>query len=291
MSNDSLAKQIVGWLFETGAIRVSPADNPFWYTSGLIGPYYVNTHFLYGSERQANDLLDLIDRNKDDQLVCATLVRAALWENYQADAVFRQVTDALVQYIRQHLSWEQYDGFCGGERRDWFFSLLPAEILGKPHFLIYKDQAVVSSGVEAPAFAKDLSGQKLLHISDLITEASSYLRAWIPALQSRGAVMPETLTIVDRKQGGFEALRQQRVTMHSLVQIDQQLFAEAKAQGYLSAEQTELVEGYLADPFASMRSFIIEHPEFLQRAQAEGGKARERAERLLQQDLYRLPQS
>lgn len=288
MSNSSLAKQIVGWLFQTGAIRVSPADHPFWYTSGLIGPYYVNTHFLYGSERQANTLLELIDQNKHDELACARLVRTALWENYRADAVFRQVTDALVQHIRQSLAWEQSDGFCGGERRDWFFSLLPAELLEKPHYLIFKDQTVVKSGADAPAFVGDLSGQRLLHISDLITEASSYLRAWLPALQSRGASMPETLTIVDRKQGGLEALRQQQVQMHSLVQIDSQLFAEAEAQGYLAAEQVELVEGYLADPFASMRAFIIEHPEFLERALAEGGKSRERAERLLQQDLYRL---
>ncbi len=291
MSKSSLAKQIVGWLFQTGAIRVSPADHPFWYTSGLIGPYYVNTHFLYGSEQQANALLNLIDQNKHDQLTCSTLVRTALWENYRSDTVFQQVTDALVQYIRQNLAWEQYDGFCGGERRDWFFSLLPAELLGKPHFLIYKDQAVVTSGAEAPLFATDLSGQRLLHISDLITEASSYLRAWIPALQSRGASMTETLTIVDRKQGGFEALRQQQVEMQSLVQIDSQLFAEAKAQGYLTTEQAELVEGYLSDPFASMRTFIMEHPEFLEQALADGGKSRERAERLVQQDLYRLPQA
>jgi len=33
----------VSWLFETNALKIAPAEKPFWYTSGLIGPYYINT--------------------------------------------------------------------------------------------------------------------------------------------------------------------------------------------------------------------------------------------------------
>lgn len=288
MSKQELASKIVGWLFQTGAIRVSPADRPFWYTSGLIGPYYVNTHFLYGSEQKANQLLSQMDQGKDDPLACTKLVRAALWENYHADAVFRQVTDALVQYIKENFVWQNMDSISGGERRDWFFSMLPAEILGKPHLNIFKDQQVVQITAAAAALVDDLRGQRVLHISDLITEASSYLRAWIPALANRGAIMADTLTIVDRQQGGGEALRQAGIAMQSLVQINRALFQEAKAQGFLSGEQFQLVEGYLSDPFHSMRDFLLQTPEFLQNALSADPKTRERAERLLAQDLYQL---
>lgn len=47
---------IVSWLFETDAVRVCPEGQPFWYTSGKLGPFYINTQFLYGSEEAANAL-------------------------------------------------------------------------------------------------------------------------------------------------------------------------------------------------------------------------------------------
>jgi len=33
---------------------------------------------------------------------------------------------------------------------------------------------------------KELNGESVLHIADLITEASSYERAWIPAIKNNG---------------------------------------------------------------------------------------------------------
>ena len=37
---------LVSYLFKTNAFKVCSENNPFWYTSGLIGPYFINTHFL-----------------------------------------------------------------------------------------------------------------------------------------------------------------------------------------------------------------------------------------------------
>lgn len=288
MFDDQLAAKIVGWLFETGAIRVSPADRPFWYTSGLIGPYYVNTHFLYGSEQQANQLLALMDEQRHDPVACTRAVRASLWENYRSDAIFHQVTDALVATLRASAGFEQVTAISGGERRDWFFSLLPAELLGLPHLTIFKDQQVVQISGESVSVVDDLAGQRVFHVSDLITEASSYLRAWIPALTTRNAQMLSTLTIVDRRQGGAEALSQAGVAMQSLVQIDEALFLEAQAQGYLTPEQYQLVSNYLADPFGSMRQFLLDCPEFLQQALSADAKTQARAQLLVDQDLYHL---
>ena len=60
---------IVSYLFETNALKICPDNKPFWYTSGKIGPYYINTHFLYGSEKDAVDLLKFIDSEKENTLV------------------------------------------------------------------------------------------------------------------------------------------------------------------------------------------------------------------------------
>ena len=52
---------LVSYLFETNAIRFCEENKPFWYTSGKIGPYFINTHFVYGSEKDAVELLAFID--------------------------------------------------------------------------------------------------------------------------------------------------------------------------------------------------------------------------------------
>ena len=52
--------KLMSLLFETNAFKICEENKPFWYTSGKIGPYFVNTHFLYGSENDANELLDFI---------------------------------------------------------------------------------------------------------------------------------------------------------------------------------------------------------------------------------------
>ena len=52
---------LMSYLFETNAIRFCAENKPFWYTSGKIGPYFINTHFLYGSEKEASEFLSYID--------------------------------------------------------------------------------------------------------------------------------------------------------------------------------------------------------------------------------------
>ena len=44
---------IISYLFETNAIKFCEENKPFWYTSGKIGPYFINTHFVYGNENDA----------------------------------------------------------------------------------------------------------------------------------------------------------------------------------------------------------------------------------------------
>ena len=52
---------IMSYLFETKAVKFCEENKPFWYTSGKIGPYFINTHFLYGNEQMATEFLSFID--------------------------------------------------------------------------------------------------------------------------------------------------------------------------------------------------------------------------------------
>ena len=52
-------------LLDTQALRLAPPGEVFWYTSGTVGPYYLNAHYLYGGPAAATELLSFTDANKE----------------------------------------------------------------------------------------------------------------------------------------------------------------------------------------------------------------------------------
>ena len=110
----------------------------------------------------------------------------------------------MLDFLRNNIYTGNIDYVSGGERRDWFFSLMGAKKLGKPHITIYKDMSAVITEDGETREAESISGARVLHIADLVTEASSYERAWIPAIKNICGRMTSTVVIVDRMQGGSE---------------------------------------------------------------------------------------
>ncbi|MDD4189350.1 MAG: orotate phosphoribosyltransferase, partial [Eubacteriales bacterium] len=127
-----LNKDLVNWIFETDAIKVAEPDKPFWYTSGTIGPYYVNTHYLYGGEEKAGKMLALIEGAKNEPLSCTGKVLENEIENYKNDTIYKAVIDRMISFAKEYIGSENFDFISGGERRDWFFSVIAAHLLRKP---------------------------------------------------------------------------------------------------------------------------------------------------------------
>ncbi len=179
---------IMSYLFETNAIRFCEENKPFWYTSGQIGPYFINTHFVFGSEAEGVALLGFIDECLNDRVSLPGNVFRRCLEQYNSNSIYNDVINCMKQYIEENVDVSEIDYVSGGERRDWFFSNMIAFLLNKPHISIFKDlSAVVSdSNFEHSEPVSDLNGKKVLHVADLITVASSYLRAWIPAVKNLG---------------------------------------------------------------------------------------------------------
>jgi len=273
-----MENSIIQWLFLTNAIQVSPENHPFWYTSGKLGPYYINTHYLYGSKADAEDLLKFIEECSLDKLSCPARLFSIMNHQFETNRIFQSVMDLLIEKAKTL----DCDFISGGERRDFFFSILTANQLKKPHVSIYKDGAMVLSDPDfktAVLLKKNaLPGQIGLHVADLVTEASSYLRAWIPAVESLGAVMKDSIVVVDRDQGGEEALAQKGVTLHSFAVIQKDLFAAALKNGYINARQYDSILQFIENPRKFMVAFIETHPDFLAGQLAMGGKTKERAE-------------
>lgn len=284
----SSSEKLVSWLFETKAIRVCPKDRPFWYTSGTIGPYYINTHFLYGSEEKANSLLKMIDEVKNDKTGCPQKILEAVMENYNNTEIYRALIDELYCFIMEKLDLTEIDCISGGERRDWFFSLIIAKMLKKPHLTIYKDQSVVISDGNGTRMIDDANGMKILHIADLITEASSYERAWIPAIRNIKGEMKWSVSIVDRNQGGAQLLEKYSIKSYSMIHVDANLFDIALIKGLIDLDQHDMLLRYIDNPRESMRQFLLEHPEFLENSLAADERTSQRAKLCLEKDVYGL---
>ncbi len=274
-----MADKIIEALFETKAVRVAPENQPFWYTSGRLGPFFINTHFLLENEAAAGEVLKRIEKAiADNKLTAPEEIFDMMLAYYNKGGTFKMVSDKLAE----EASKIDFDYISGGERRDYFFSMMPAYLLKKPHLTIYKDMtSVYSENIEGPAVDVkdiDLKGKKALHIADLITEASSYERAWIPVIRGLGSDITDTVAVVDRHQNGREVLKGLGVELHALTGINEELFDEAKANGVINDAQKDMIMHFLENPADYMTAFLKANPGFIDAEIAKGGKNKERAE-------------
>ena len=281
---------IISYLFETNAIKFCEENKPFWYTSGKIGPYFINTHFIYGSEKDAVSLLSFIDDSLSDKMTLPKKVFEKVLKQYNENKIYQDVINHMKDYIEKNIDISKVDFISGGERRDWFFSNILAYLLNKPHITIYKDLSSVISDSHFNETKKsyNIEGKKVLHVADLITVASSYLRAWIPAIENLGGKILWSCVVVDRMQGGEEKLSEKGIKSLSLVKVDNNLFKKAFDMSIINISQLEMLNSFFDNPDKTMREFLINHPEFLENSLKADEKTRKRAQLLIDNGLYNL---
>lgn len=282
--------KLMSYLFETNAIKFCEENKPFWYTSGKIGPYFINTHFVYGNEKDAVELLSFIDECLADKFTLPEKVFEKLLKQYKTNEIYKNVIDTMKNYVEENIDVSEIDYVSGGERRDWFFSNMIAYLLDKPHLSIYKDLSVVESNskFETAKSIESLEGKKVLHVADLITVASSYIRAWIPAIRNLGSDICWSCVVVDRMQGGKDKIEAEGVKSLSLVQVDKNLFRKALELNIINESQVDMLDAFFENPDESMKQFLIAHPEFLENSLNADEKTKKRAQLLVDSNLYGL---
>jgi len=270
------------------ALRIAPPGEVFWYTSGTLGPYYVNTHYLFGGPTAAQELLGFIDTDSRAPNFHTRLVER-ISSRLAADAAYRDVTEALVAAIRSRPGVDHLDWISGGERRDWFFSLPVAMTMGLPHLYIYKDGSTFLADNGPLTAIDEFTGRNTAHIADLVTEASSYARAWIPAIRNRGGQMLISANVIDRAQGGMDVIDDAGVDGIALLRVDETLFGDLLERGMIDGEQQAVLLDYLGDPAGAMKRFLQATPGFLEKAlNSSDARKAERARLLVDQDPYGL---
>ncbi len=281
---------IVSYLFKTNAIKVSPEEKPFWLTSGSISPYFVNTQFLYGSEKDASDFLNFIDSILNNHLELPKKVFDKVLYQYNNNEIYNSVINDVKTFIENNINIEEIDFISGGERKDWFFSNIIAHFLNKPHITIFKDLSTYISDKDFKTTEEisSLNGKKVLHIADLITVAASYERAWVPCISNIGAKMTDSVAIVDRMQGGDEKIESLGVNSFSLVQINKDLFKTALELNIINEDQYSIISDFIDSPIETMREFLVSHPDFLENSLASDEKTAKRAKLCIDNNIYNL---
>ena len=263
---------IISYLFKTNAIKFCEENKPFWYTSGKIGPYFINTHFIYGSENEAKELLSFIDEQLADKMDLPKNVFEKVLNQYKTNEIYKNVIGEMISKIKQNIN----------------ISNIIAYLLNKPHISIYKDlSAVVSdSNFEETKPLEKIDNKKVLHVADLVTVASSYIRAWIPAIENLSAKMCWSCVVVDRMQGGTEKIREKGILPLSLVQVDKDLFEKAVELEVINEEQQKMLNNFFDNPDETMKQFLINHPEFIENSLNADEKTAKRARLLVDNNLY-----
>lgn len=281
---------IMSYLFETKAIKFCEENKPFFLTSGMISPYFVNTHFLFGSEKEATEFLSYIDTLLEDRISLPKKVFDRVLVQYQNNSIFKYTIDTMIKSITDSVDLAQIDYISGGERRDWYFSNMIAYLLKKPHLTLFKDMEAFVSPYDFSSTEKitDLTGKKVLNASDLVTAASNYVRSWLPAIRNLNGELVWTCYVVDRKQGGTETLIKEGVQTIPLVFVDNSLFEKAYELKVINSAQLEMLKKFYEDPYSTMKQFLINHPEFLENALHADEKTKKRAQLLIDGNLYGL---
>lgn len=281
---------IMSYLFETKAVKFCEENKPFFLTSGMISPYFVNTHFLYGNEKEATEFLNYIDTLLEDRINLPKKVFDKVLEQYQNNDIYKYTIDSMIKAIKDNVNVDEIDYISGGERRDWYFSNMIAYLLKKPHLTMFKDLETFVSPYDFTNTEKvfDLEGKKVLNASDLVTAASNYVRSWIPAVRNLNGNLAWTCYVVDRKQGGTETLEKENIKTIPLALVDDSLFERAFELNIINEAQLNMLKGFYKDPYTTMREFLVNHPEFIENALKADEKTQKRAKLLIDGNLYNL---
>ncbi len=286
-------KDLTSLLFETSAFKVAPENKPFWYTSGKIGPYFINADYFYGSKEDSKTLLDFIDselENEDKKNIPEHIFSKTLL-HYNQNSIYKFVIDYMIEYIKDNINLDDIDYISGGERRDWLFSNIIAYFLKKPHVTIYKDFSTILSNSDFSEnnVVSSIENKNFLHIADLLNQGVSFTRNWIPAINKLGSSIKWATFVIDRMDGGTQVLADNNVEALSLLQIDNNLFRKALELNFITEKQLNIIKEFKKDQITSMKKFLVEHPEFIQESlNSSDPKASKYSKIMVEQDIYGL---
>ncbi|MCI0184236.1 hypothetical protein [Sulfoacidibacillus ferrooxidans] len=246
-------------LIQTGAIRVRKNENDmaFWYTSCIPGPYYINVEKIIGPHI-ASHLLPQITKILSSQMnnrEKAMSISHMIIDQLNHDMNYLETISLLTEFYQSKTSLLP-QAISGGERRDWFFSVPFAEIMGIPHLFLLKNGDYWCLDNNDHLTNQNWNDMNILHVSDIINTATSYTRYWLPTLKNVGVSLQETLTVVIRGLPGRQKLEQNGVRITTPLDLDEAVFVEACKKNLISQFTLSDILLYMESPRLWTHNFL-----------------------------------
>lgn len=245
-----IQERLLELLVRTGAIRVRTSENelPFWYTSCIPGPYYINVEKIIGASTARNaldaitEVLSKVSKSTDRVQRIWDIVVKYLHE----DAQYNEVISLLVAY-HHSIPHSKPSVISGGERRDWFFSIPFSLKLNLPHVFLFKSGDLTTVDVEGNHIS-DWDNTRVLHISDIVNTATSYARHWIPTLNKNGIELSNTFTVAVRGTQGLKELDVLGVNTITPLELSEDVFNSAHENGLINSFSLNEILQYIDSP-------------------------------------------
>ncbi len=109
--------------------------------------------------------------------------------------------------------------------------------------LIYPRKEAKAYGMGKSVEGVFKAGERVVVIEDLVTSGGSILKA-IEALAGAELVISDAVVLIDREQGGVEALRKKGYRLHAVLKLSE-ILATLQNIGRISAEEVAAVKQYL----------------------------------------------
>lgn len=209
-SKDVIAREASKILLETEAIKVD-VENPFTYTSGRVGPTYVDCRKLIAFPHARGALMDMAS-----------------------------------SLLMQNVGYESLDVIAGGETAGIPYAAFLSERLNLPMAYVRKKPKGHGRMAQIEGYMEE--GQRVLLAEDLQTDGGSK-KVFVNALREAGAIVEHAFVVFH--YGVFEAseknMEELGITLHSLTTWPLVL-ETAERLGYFDKQTIGSVRAFLNDP-------------------------------------------
>lgn len=130
--------------------------------------------------------------------------------------VFRRICEIYLELVKEDVGLDAFDRIAGIPTAGIPFASVIANQAEKP-FLYIREEAK-AHGRERSVEGILMPGERVLIIDDLITTGKSILKA-ARILRGEGAVVENALVLLDREEGGANALAKEGIRLSSLMSI------------------------------------------------------------------------
>jgi orotate phosphoribosyltransferase len=131
---------------------------------------------------------------------------------------FRKILGFYVALAKIEIGLKNFDRIAGIPTAGIPFSAVLAFNLEKPFLYVRKE--IKTHGRERRVEGLLMPGDRILLVDDLITTGTSLLAA-ADAVTAEGAVVKDVLVLIDREEGGKQALSKLGIKLHYLLKISE----------------------------------------------------------------------